>query len=106
MTTLDSLTTGAQVGALLPLLTAVVQRPAWSADTKKVVAVVAALVAGVATVAGTGGLEQLQHGRPTLATITGVLVASQASYDVLWKPAKLAPWIEAVTTRRRPDQAG
>ncbi|GAA2439949.1 hypothetical protein [Streptomyces glaucus] len=103
--TLTSLTTGAQVGAVLPLLTAVVQRPAWSARNKKIVAVAAALVAGVATVAAEGGLAQFQHGQLTAATILGVLAASQTSYDLLWKPAKLAPWLEAVTTRKTPQRA-
>ncbi|MCX4976427.1 hypothetical protein [Streptomyces sp. NBC_00620] len=105
MTALDSLTTGAQVGAVLPLLTAVVQRPAWSAKAKKIVAVVAAVVAGVLTVAADGGLDQLQHGSLTAATILGVLAASQTSYDLVWKPSTLAPVIEALTTKKSPQQA-
>ncbi|MEU6755972.1 hypothetical protein [Streptomyces sp. NPDC046685] len=105
MTTLESLTTGAQVGALLPLLTAVVQRPAWSAAVKKRVAVLAALLAGVVTVAATGGWEQFQNGKITAATLLAVLAASQTSYDLLWKPSTLAPMIEAVTSRKGPQQA-
>ncbi|MFF8696265.1 hypothetical protein ACF08W_29040 [Streptomyces sp. NPDC015144] len=105
MTTLNALTTGVQVGAVLPLLTAVVQRPAWSAKAKKVVAVLAALLAGVATVATDGGWDQFQHGKLTAATFFGVLAASQTSYDLLWKPTKLAPWIEALTTKKTPQQA-
>lgn len=103
--TLDSLSTGAQVGAVLPLLTAVVQRPAWSAKYKKVVAVVASLVAGVLAVAADGGWAQFQHGKLTTLTILGVLVASQASYDVVWKPSKLAPMIESLTARKTSQQA-
>jgi uncharacterized membrane protein YedE/YeeE len=106
MTTLESVATGAQVGALLPLLTAVVQRPAWSAGLKKVVAVLVALVAGVVTVATAGGWDQFRHGNLTTATILTVLAVSQASYDLVWKPSTLAPVIEAVTTRKRPHQAG
>lgn len=105
MTTLDSLSTGAQVGAVLPLLTAVVQRPAWSEKYKKVVAVLAALLAGVVTVAADGGWAQFQHGQLTTVTVLGVLVASQTSYDLVWKPSKLAPWLEAFTTRKTPQQA-
>ncbi|MEU5748250.1 hypothetical protein ABZ804_22260 [Streptomyces sp. NPDC047726] len=101
----DSLSTGAQVGAVLPLLTAVVQRPAWSEKYKKVVAVLAALFAGVVAVAADGGWSQFQHGQLTTATILGVLVASQTSYDLVWKPSKVAPWLEAVTTRKTPQQA-
>ncbi|MEU1273548.1 hypothetical protein [Streptomyces sp. NPDC005799] len=103
--TLESLTTGVQVGTVLPLLTAVVQRPAWSAKYKKVVAVVVALVAGVATVAADSGWDQFEHGKLTMATILGVLAASQTSYDLVWKPSKLAPIIEALTTKKTPQQA-
>ncbi|NEA53605.1 hypothetical protein G3I60_05390 [Streptomyces sp. SID13666] len=96
--TLSTVRTGAEIGALLPLLTAVVQRPAWSAPIKRVVAVVVALVAGVIAVLGTGGLAQLTHGIPTMATIMAVLAASQASYDLVWKPAGVAPTIESATS--------
>ncbi|MEE1764429.1 hypothetical protein [Streptomyces sp. SP18BB07] len=105
MTTLESLSTGAQVGAVLPLLTAVVQQPAWSAKAKKVVAVLAALLGGVVAVAASGGWGQFQHGQLTAATLLGVLAASQTSYDLVWKPSKLAPMIEALTTRKTPQQA-
>ncbi|MGY1502890.1 hypothetical protein ACW4TU_41050 [Streptomyces sp. QTS52] len=103
--TLESLSTSVQVGAVLPLLTAIVQRPAWSASYKKVVAVVAALVAGVVAVAADGGWDQFHHGKLTTVTILGALAASQTSYDLVWKPTKLAPMIEVLTTRKTPQQA-
>lgn len=103
--TLASLSTGAQVGAVLPLLTAVVQKPAWSAKYKKVVAVVTALVAGVFAVAADGGWAQFQHGQLTAATFLGVLAASQTSYDLVWKPSKLAPMIESMTAKKTAQQA-
>lgn len=103
--TLDSLSTGVQVGAVLPLLTAVVQRPAWSERYKKVVAVVAAVVAGVVAVAADCSWDQFQHGKLTAATILGVLAASQTSYDLVWKPSKLAPIIEAITSKKASQQA-
>ncbi|WP_328333310.1 MULTISPECIES: hypothetical protein [unclassified Streptomyces] len=106
MSTIDSITTGAQVGAILPLLTAIVQRPAWSAEVKKAVAVVLALVAGVGTVAASGGWEQFQHSTLAVATITAVLAASQTTYDLIWKPSKVAPAIESVTTPKGAEQAG
>ncbi|MFD3514924.1 hypothetical protein [Streptomyces sp. NPDC058657] len=101
MSTIDSLTTGAQVGALLPLLTAIVQRPSWSAEVKKGVAVILALVAGVVTVAASGGWGQFQHGALTFATLTAVLAASQTTYDLFWKPSKIAPLVESATTPKR-----
>lgn len=103
MSTLDSVTTGAQVGAFLPLITAIAQRPSWSTEVKKIVAVVLALVAGVVTVATAGGWEQFQHGTLTFATIMSVLAASQATYDLVWKPSKVAPAIESVTSPKRPE---
>ncbi|MFG2986268.1 hypothetical protein ACGFYQ_34290 [Streptomyces sp. NPDC048258] len=105
MTTLESVTVGAEVGAILPLLIAVVQRPHWSVKAKKTVASVSALLVGLVTVATAGGWEQFQHGKLTLATIIAVLAASQTSYDLLWKPSTLAPVIEAVTTPKRPQRA-
>ena len=104
--TLEALSTSGQVGAVLPLLTAIVQRPAWSERYKKVVAVVAALVAGIVAVAADGGWDQFQHGKLTMVTIFGVLAASQTSYDLVWKPSKLAPIIEAITTKKGSQQAG
>ncbi|MFJ2745300.1 hypothetical protein ACIO3O_37215 [Streptomyces sp. NPDC087440] len=102
--TMQLLTTGAGVGALLPLLTAIVQRPRWSAQQKQAVAMVAALIAGVATVATVGGWQQFQSGQLT-ATFLAVLAAAQTSYDLLWKPTALAPLIEGVTTRKDAKQA-
>ncbi len=104
MTTLESLSTGAQVGTALPLLTAVVQRPTWPAKWKKIVAVAAALVAGVFAAAADGGWAQFQHGQLTAATLLGVLAASQTSYDLVWKPSKLAPMIESLTTKKTAQQ--
>ncbi|MCD9904646.1 hypothetical protein LUR56_40240 [Streptomyces sp. MT29] len=107
MSTLASLSTGAQVGAVLPLLTAVVQRPAWSAKIKQVVALAMALIAGVLTVAIDSGWAQfqLQHGALAPLTILSVLAASQTTYDLLWKPTKIAPWVEARTVRKARVQA-
>lgn len=104
--TLHSLATGLQVGAVLPLLIAVVQRPNWSTRSKQIVAVVASLIAGVITVAAADGWAQFQQGKLTTATIVGVLLAAQTSYDVLWKPTKLAPVIEAATSPKSAQQAG
>lgn len=104
--TIDSITTGVQVGALLPLLTAIVQRPAWAVKTKKIVASVIALVAGLVTVAGAGGWDRFQHGTATFATLAAVLAASQATYDLLWKPSKIAPMIETATSPRAEAPAG
>ncbi|MFB6505603.1 hypothetical protein ACFC07_22070 [Streptomyces sp. NPDC056099] len=104
--TLDSIATGSAVGALLPLVTAVVQQPRWSAHVKKAVAVASALIAGVVTVVSVGGLDQFTHGVPTLATFVGLLAASQSAYDLIWKPTGVAPVIESATSRKTPTAAG
>lgn len=100
MSTLDSIVAGGTVGAFLPPLTAIVQKPAWSARCKRIVAVVAAVLGGIVTVASTGGLEAFGHGVPALSTIVAVLAASQTTYDLLWKPSKLAPAVEAATSSK------
>ncbi|MFI6686591.1 hypothetical protein [Streptomyces sp. NPDC050485] len=104
--TLESIATGSAVGSLLPLLTAIVQRPAWSAATKKVVATLVALVGGVITVVSVDGLDLFEHGLPTLGTLAAVLAASQTTYDLLWKPSKIAPAIESVTSPTGQGEAG
>lgn len=104
--TLDALVAGSTVGAFLPLLIAVVQRPQWSVRSKKTVAVVVSLFGGFVTVAQTSGLEQFQHSMPTLATVAAVLAASQSTYDLIWKPTRIAPVIEAATSPRRATAGG
>lgn len=104
--TLELIGTGSAVGGLMPLLTAVVQRPHWSVRAKKVVAAVMALVAGVVTVAAAGGLDQFQHGIPTLSAIGAVLAVSQSAHDLIWKPSGVAPAIESVTSPKTASAAG
>ncbi|MGW0033075.1 hypothetical protein ACWDXD_25070 [Streptomyces sp. NPDC003314] len=104
--TLDAITTGAQVGALLPPIIAVVQRRTWSPNQKKVAAVLISLVAGIANVAAHGGWAQFSSGKLTTATILSVVAAAQASYGLFWKPTKVAPTIEAWTTPKALRQAG
>ncbi|MEU0857427.1 hypothetical protein ABZ352_18585 [Streptomyces griseofuscus] len=97
MSTLHTLATGSAVGGLLPLLTAVVQRPHWAVPIKKAVAVVMALVAGIVTVVSADGLDQFQHGA-ALATLATVVAASQSAYDLIWKPTQIGPTIETATS--------
>ncbi|MFJ4342688.1 hypothetical protein [Streptomyces sp. NPDC088915] len=101
MNTLDTIAVASAVGSVLPLLTAVVQQPFWSARAKRVVAVVVALLAGVVTVASTSGTDQFTHGLPTLGTILAVLAASQTAHDLVWKPSKITTKIESVTSPKQ-----
>ncbi|PRH78848.1 hypothetical protein C6N75_12645 [Streptomyces solincola] len=103
--TLQLIGTGSAVGGLMPLITAVVQRPEWSVRNKKIVAAVMALLAGVVTVVSTSGLDQFQHGLPTLGTIGAVLAVSQSAHDLIWKPSGIAPVIESVTSPKTASAA-
>lgn len=105
MTTLHSVAVGSGVGAVLPLLIAVVQQPFWSARVKRIVAVVVAGIAGVATVASTGGIDQFTQGVPALGTIVAVLAASQAAHDLVWKPSTLTDAIESKTAVPRAENS-
>ncbi|MYX26737.1 hypothetical protein GTY75_08650 [Streptomyces sp. SID8381] len=105
MSTLHSVAAGSGVGAVLPLLTAIVQQPFWSARVKRIVAVVVAGIAGVVTVASTSGLDQFTHGIPTLGTIGAVLAASQAAHDLVWKPSAVTDVIESKTAVYRAESS-
>ncbi|NML55189.1 hypothetical protein HHL19_35310 [Streptomyces sp. R302] len=104
--TLNSITAGAQVGALLPLITAVIQRRTWSASRKKAVAVAFSVLTGLVTVASEGGWAQFQNGKLTTVTVLSVVVAAQAAYSLIWKPTRVAPAIETITSPKAPQQAG
>ncbi|MER7937952.1 MULTISPECIES: hypothetical protein [unclassified Streptomyces] len=98
--TLSLIATGSAVGSGIPLLTAIVQDPRWPAGAKRVVAVLAALLGGVVTVISTGGIAQFEHPLPALGAIAAVLAASQTTYNLIWKPSKLAPAVENATSRQ------
>ncbi|MYW67121.1 hypothetical protein GTY65_24075 [Streptomyces sp. SID8379] len=87
------------------MLTAIVQRPAWSAEVKKAVAVALALIAGVGTVLVAGGWQQLQDGPQACTTILAVIAAAQSTYDLIWKPTTIAPVIESLTSRNSQEPA-
>lgn len=76
----DSAGWGLLVGIALPLVQAVLQRPGWSANAKRALTLVLAVVGGVGTCWVNGELHQ----QDTLVqTISAVIVASQAVYNTL-----------------------
>ena len=83
------------VGFGLPLLVAVIQQPRWSNPIRVAMSVATAIVAG----AGTAYFSGEFTGRGIVSCVLVVLVASIATYQNLWKPTKIAPLIEAKTTR-------
>ncbi|MGL5816641.1 MAG: hypothetical protein ACRCYR_03690 [Phycicoccus sp.] len=87
------------VGAVTPLLTSVVQQPALSDRSRRIVAVVVSAVIGV-VVAATSG-ELAVNDWSDFAELTGVVgvvwAAAEAFYQKVWKPTGVAPAIEGAT---------
>lgn len=81
------------VGALLPLVTAVIQQPGWSKKTRSAVGLLVSLVAGIGTAAAGGDLDW--SGDP-IATVAAVMAAAEAAYEKLWQPT-VAPAVERAT---------
>jgi uncharacterized membrane-anchored protein len=94
----DSASWGLILGVVLSLLTAVVQQPNWSPGVRRLVAVAAAVAGGVLTALASG---QVGSGQTIIQTVAAVLVAAQASYDLIWKPTGAARAIESATSRPR-----
>lgn len=84
------------VGALLPMLVAVVQQPKWPNWFRAAVGVAASVVAGFVTTYLT--LDSALWDQGMVHAILLVAVASWASYVSFWKPTSVAPTIEAKTT--------
>ncbi len=83
------------LGVLAPLITALVQQPKWSSNVRRAVAVAVAVVLGALAsyVDGTLSLNG-----DLLGAVATVLIASQATYNTLWRHA--APALEAATSPR------
>lgn len=85
---------GILIGALLPILIAILNQPQWTDQQKRFIALGVAFVSGTGTVIVSGNFDPGNW----VVTIAAVLGASQAAYTVLWKPTKIAPRIEAATS--------
>lgn len=83
------------VGFLMPLLTAVVQQPGWSAKLRAWVGVAASGVAGLVTVALQHGIHLDGHLMASMAT---VVVASQSTYMAFWKKTGITSAVETATS--------
>jgi hypothetical protein len=86
------------VGFVTPLLLALINRPGWSPQRKRIIAVVASAVLGVITVLVTGAVDV---GHLELGDVLGFFVlvigASQTSYAVLWKPTGIEEKVDELT---------
>lgn len=88
------------VGALLPLLTSVVQQPRWSNRTRTVLAVIVSLVAGLVAYVSQFGLN-FSSVSNVVTVVVGVIVLAAGTYQAIWKPSGVAPAIERATSTGR-----
>ncbi len=88
---------GALLGALTPLLTAVVQQPFWPTRKRQFAAVIVSVFVGLGTVlaANGGDLASLPL---TSATLAAVIAASEAAYRKAWQKSGVTDKIEWATT--------
>lgn len=84
------------VGTLLPLLTAVVEQPRWSRSTRAVMSVAISVIAGLVAYVSQHGLE-FSSVSSVVVFVIGVVLASAASYESIWKPTGVASSIEQKT---------
>lgn len=86
------------LGGLLPLLTAALEQPGWSARTRTWVSVAVSVLAGLVAYVTQNGLD---FSSPSLIVtfLVGVTLASATSYKTLWKPSGVADKIENATSR-------
>lgn len=82
------------VGALTPLVVAVVQQPKWTSRARAIVAVISSIVLGTGTAFFNGTLT----GTTIAASVGTVLVTALTTYRNLWVPTGLVPAIEAATS--------
>lgn len=82
------------VGFLLPPVLSIVQQPRWSETTQSVVAFLACALAGAGTAFFQGDLTGRRFAEAGLV----ILVAAIATYKGFWKPTKISPAIEALTS--------
>lgn len=92
------------VGALLPLLTSVVQQPQWSARTRTVMAVGVSVLAGLVTYVTQFGFE-ITSASTLITFVVGVALASATAYKNIWKPAGVSPAIEESTSPHNTPEA-
>lgn len=86
------------VGALIPLLISIVNQPRWSTQTRTVMSVGVAALAGLVTFVADNGLDFSSPSR-LITTVVGVILAATTSYSTIWKPSGVAPSIEHATSK-------
>lgn len=85
------------VGALLPLLTSVVEQQTWSTRTRTIVGLCMSALAGLVTYVTQFGLNFSDPGT-LVTTIVGVILASGAAYKTVWQPSGISGALEGGTS--------
>lgn len=83
-------------GLLAPFLTALLNQPAFSSQTRGMIATAVALVLGVVATALTGGFALGPAG--AAASVLAVVGVSQTLYSVILKPTRIADAISDTPT--------
>lgn len=91
----------AVVGALLPLVIALLNQAHWPSPVKGLVALAACVVAATVTEAAQGHLNLSDW--PGAVVLVGA--AALGTYRVLWKPSDIADLVEGLTTFSRKPSA-
>lgn len=87
----------ALIGFFLPLLISFIKRSTWSTQTKRVVALVTSIVAGVIAVGVKLGLEFNADFVPAiLLAVTDVYVVASVAYANFWKDTSIERGLESV----------
>lgn len=78
-----------------PFVTMLINRPTWSRGVRQGVAAVISIVAAVAVLMLTGGVDSLLQGATSVLMILGV---STVAYEAIWKPTGVAESVETATS--------
>ena len=87
------------IGGLLPLLTAAVQQPQWTARTRTVLSVAISVLAGIVGYVSVNGMDFSTPSK-VVTWVVGVVLISSTSYKTLWQPSGVAPAVESITSHR------
>lgn len=88
---------GVLIGAVLPLIIAVINRAAWSAAGKSVVAFVVCFIAAAASSLIVDGVDVREPGFDLITYFATVYGSAMVAYSRFWKPTTVAPSIERNT---------
>jgi hypothetical protein len=89
---------GTAVGAVLPLLAAVVLRPHWSPRTKEVIVGALATLAATAQIVAQGGFTSDGGSIAYGAALSAIVGAAELAYRQLWQRFGVTQAIESATT--------